>query len=155
MPSMVYIEKAAHQWEREGILTLESAEEYLKALDARKSIRGEIKNVMQIRNREFSETEKRYVDGWINMGFKADAIAIAYDRTLVKTGNLSWSYMDTIIKNWHGKNLQTPQEILGKDSRQPASNAYRGTKPPSDKFGSPDQQELDRMQRLLNKIKET
>ncbi len=36
VPTMRYIEKAAFTWEREGIMTLETAEEYLKKLDARR-----------------------------------------------------------------------------------------------------------------------
>ena len=90
-PSIRYIEKAAYTWEREGIFTLERAEEYLKALEAKKSIRGEIRKLLQIRDREFAATEKRYADSWIAMGFEPEAIAIAYDKTVLKTGKLTWT----------------------------------------------------------------
>ena len=43
MPPMKYIEKAAYTWESEGIFSLDRAEEYLKALDFRKSERGKKK----------------------------------------------------------------------------------------------------------------
>ena len=154
MPSMRYIEKAAYTWEREGIFTLDKAEEYLKALDARKSVRGEIKRAMQIRDREFSETEKRYVDNWISMGYEAGAIAIAYDRTMVKTGKLAWSYMDTIINNWHSKGLLTAQDILEKDRKVDRSDLFSNSKSSSQKFGSADLNDIERMKKVLNKIKE-
>ena len=93
-PNMRYIEKAAYTWAREGILTFERAEEYIKALEVRRSKQGEIKSALQIRDRELSATERKYVDKWIVMGFGADAATIAYDRTLVKTGKLAWNYMD-------------------------------------------------------------
>jgi len=153
-PSMKYIEKAAYTWEREGVFTLDRAEEYLKALEIRKSVRGEIKRVMQIKDREFSETEKKYVEGWIDMGFEHGAVAIAYDRTLVKTGKLHWHYMDSIIKSWHGKNLRTPEEIREKDGWSKKSGAFIDSKTSDKKFGAPNSEELERMQRLLKKIKE-
>jgi len=154
MPSMRYIEKAAYTWEREGIFSLDKAEEYLKALDVKKSARWEMRNAMQIRDREFSETEKRYVDNWIAMGFSAGAIAIAYDRTVVKTGKLSWQYMNSIINSWHSKGLHAPQEILEKDTRPDSSGPLDSKKAPGQKFGPADQEEIERMRRLLNKIKE-
>ena len=154
MPSMRYIEKAAYTWEREGIFTLEKADEYLKALDAQRSARGEIKWALQIRNREFSETERRYVDGWIALGYGAEAVAIAYDRTIVKTGKLAWGYLDSIIRSWHSKGLRTPKEIHEKDSRSGGNAANKNTTAPGQKFGAADHEDIERMQRLLNKIKE-
>jgi len=153
MPSMRYIEKVAYAWAREGIFTLDKAEAYLKAHEARKSDRGEIKRALQIRDREFSETEKRYVDNWITMGFGAAAVAIAYDRTLVITGKLAWGYMDKIINNWHSKGIHTPQEIAEKD-RKADKSAFNNTKSSDQKFGAADLEDIERMKRLLNKIKE-
>jgi len=154
MPSMRYIEKAAYTWEREGIFTLDRAEEYLKSLEQRKTARWEIKWAMQIKDREFSESEKRYVDNWIAMGFNAGAVAIAYDRTIMKTGKLAWSYMDTIMNSWHNKNLHTPQEILEKDVRPDRKAAYEALQAPGKKFGAADHNDIERMERILNRIKE-
>ena len=154
MPSMRYIEKAAYSWEREGIFSLDRAEEYLKALETQKSARGVIKKALQIKDREFSETEKQYVDSWIAMGFEASAIEIAYDRTLVKTGKLAWNYTDKIIKSWHSKNLHTPEEILEKDKIANRNGVQNILKTQEQKFGVQNHEEIERMQRLLNKIKE-
>ena len=154
MPSIRYIEKTAYTWEREGIFTLERAEEYLKDLETRKSIRGEIKRALQIRDREFSETEKRFVDGWIAMGFDAGAVDIAFDRTVIKTGKMAWSYMDSIMKNWHNKNIHTAQEIQEKDKKIDKHSAFLDAVNPEKKFGSANNEDIRRMERLLNKIKE-
>jgi len=153
-PSVRYIEKAAFKWEREGIFTLERAEEYLKALESRKSVRGEMKSALGIRDREFSATEKRYVDDWIDMGFEPEAIAIAYDKTVVKTGNLAWPYIDKIIKSWHRKGLHTAKEVIEKDTPQRQNNkgGYSGTA--VQKYGEPNREEMERAKRLLNKIKD-
>jgi len=153
-PSIRYIEKAAYTWEREGLFTLEKAEEYLKKLEARKSIRGQIKRAMQIRDRELAETEKRFVDGWIEMGFGPEEIAIAYDRTITNTGERALPYMDSIIKKWHNKGLLTVSQIMEKDSRQKRNTSGVYGRTGTQKHGDPSQKEMERMQRLLNKIKE-
>jgi len=154
MPSIRYIEKAAYKWEREGIFSLDRAEEYLKALEVLKSARGEIKTVLQIKDRELTDSEKRYVDGWITMGFTPDAIDIAYDKTVLNTGKLAWGYMDSIMKSWHDKNLHTSQEVLEKGITSNKNIAYDSKKTPEQKFGAPNHEDIERMQRLLNKIKE-
>jgi len=154
MPTMRNIEREAYIWEREGIDSLEKAEAHLKDIEERKSARGQVKLALQIRDREFSETEKRYVDKWIEMGFPAGAVGIAYDRTVVKTGKLSWGYMDSIMNNWHGKGLHAPQEILDKDKKQGDSADLSFKKTPGQKFGAADKEDIDRMTRLLEKIKE-
>jgi len=154
MPSVRYIEKAAYTWEREGIFSLDKAEDYLKGLEVRKSARGEIKKALRIMDREFSDSEKRYVDGWIAMGFNGGAAGIAYDRTVLKTGRLSWAYMDSIMKNWHGKGLHSPLEIQEKDGKPDRSGANKGPKTSGQKFGAPNHDDIERMKRILSKIKE-
>ena len=160
-PSVRYIEKAAYTWEREGIFTIERAEEYLKSLEAKKSIRGEIKKVLWIRNREFSATEKRYIDDWIEMGMQPDAIAIAYDKTVTKTGSLTWPYIDKIVKSWHSKGLHTAQQVQeseggqgpGKAGQSQSHGKWRGATQGTQKHGEPNRADIERMQRLLNKTK--
>jgi len=153
-PSIRYIEKAAYTWEREGVLTIERAEEYLKSLEIRKSNRGKIKRVLQIKDREFSETEKRYIDSWIDMGIEPDAIAIAYDKTIIKTGTLTWPYIDTIIKSWSSKGITTAQQVHEKDGNQAKSKTGAAGYNQMQKHGNPNSEEMERMTRILNKIKE-
>ena len=155
LPSMRYIEKAAYTWEREGIFTLERAEEYLKTHEARRSAQGEIKAALQIKSdRELTDSEKYYVNEWITMGFEADAVEIAYDRTVLKAGKPAIRYTDAIMKSWHSKGLHTAQEIMEKEGRPGRDSPQRFQKDPKQKFGDADSEEINRMQRLLDKIKE-
>jgi len=154
MPSMRYIEKAAYTWEREGIFTLDRAEQYLKALELRKSARGEIKAALHIGDRELSATEKKYVDEWIGMGFGADAAEIAYDRTVLRTGKPAMGYTNSIMKSWHDKGLHTVQEIMEKDGKRDRSSTRGDPRDAKQKFGAPDNEEIERMQNILKKIKE-
>ena len=67
-------------------------------------------------------------------GFSPEAVAIAYDRTLIKLGKLHWSYMDKIFQSWHAKKLHTPAEIEAGDSRRraPAAEGSRTPVTPED-----------------------
>jgi len=153
-PSVRYIEKAAYKWEREGVFSIEKAEEYLKGLEATKSARGEIKRALQIGTREFSATEKHYVDGWIKMGFEPEAIAIAYDKTVIATGGPKIQYLDGILKRWHSKGVHTARQIVDMDGVRSKKNTPSGASQSGQKHGEPNQQEIERMTRILNKIKE-
>ena len=153
--SLRYIEKAAYTWAREGILSLERAEEYIKSLEAKRSKRGEIKEAMQIRDREFSATESKYVDNWIAMGFDADVVAIAYDKTIVQAGKMTWPYMDKIMESWHRKGFLTAKDIAEKDSGASKKAAqYFVDKNQQRKSDAPDQDEINYMQRVLDKTKQ-
>jgi hypothetical protein len=63
--------------------------------------------MLQINGRALTQTEQKYIESWLDMGFGPDALEIAYDKTVVKTGRLQWKYMDSIVNSWHGKNLHT------------------------------------------------
>ncbi len=151
LPTMRNIEKTAYSWSRQGISTLEQAEEHIKKLDARQSQYGEMKKVLNIRDRDLTATETRYVDSWCDMGYSPEAVSIAYDKTVFRTGKLNWKYMDSIIKSWYGKNLLTPAEIEAGDRKPGADGRPNRTSPTT---AGPTDEEYLRMQRLLQKIKE-
>lgn len=114
--SMRAIEKQAYIWANNEILSLEQAEEYIqqrKVLSQRISL---ARDALQIRGRELSATELKYVHSWLDMGFGPEAMAIAYDRTVTRTGSLKWSYMNKILLTWKEKKLFTREDIEQKDS---------------------------------------
>jgi hypothetical protein len=155
LPTLRRIEKEAYVWANREILTLRQAEEYLQTLADRRSQAVQIKTVLQIRDRELTPTEGRYVDGWLDMGFPLETLEIAYDKTVVKTGRLQWKYMDSILQSWHGKGLHTPEEIAAGDGRpaQPGGgtrNIQRAAG--SVGVGVPGKRELEQMERLIDRM---
>lgn len=154
LPTMRYIEKAAYTWEREGIFSIEEAEEYLKRTEARKSAVGEISAVLQIRGRELTKTERGYVCGWIGMGFSPEVVEAAYDKTVLKTGKLSWGYLNSILKSWHEKGLYTLREIEAREkdfsTAGGAKNPYPGKNAPVG--DAPTSESIERLERLLKNI---
>ena len=125
-PTSRAIEKLAYEWARLEIMTIEQAEAYISARKARLGELGRIKAQLNIFGRDLTATEEKYVASWIDMGFGEDAAAIAYDRTVTKTGGLKWPYMNKIFLSWHEKGLHSAREIEEKDGRRPAPRRKSG-----------------------------
>lgn len=115
-PSMRYIERTAYAWEREGILSFDAAQDYIKRQDKLRAGERDYMEAMGLLGRTLSTSEKRYIDAWLDMGIEAGAAAVAYDRTVLKTGRLTWRYMDSIMKSWHAKGIHTVRDIEEKDA---------------------------------------
>ena len=109
------IEREAYRWHRDGVDSAEAAEEYLRAISARRGRQGELLQVLNIR-RPPSVSEQKYIDSWLDMGFGPEAVALAYDKTLLNVGKMKWPYLNNILKSWHGKGLHTIPEIEAGDA---------------------------------------
>lgn len=147
-PTVRMIEREAYAWARREIYTLEAAEEYLKHLAELSDMTEKIKKVLRIGKRALSPTEEKYIASWLEMGFDADALEIAYDRTVIKTGELTWAYMNSIIKSWNSKGLRTAADILSYDVRPSGTKKKTADK-------QPDKTELERMRKYLKSLKES
>ena len=117
-PSLLRIEKEAYKWAEKGIDTMEEAAAYVQRQSQRFSQVGRIMELLQIRGRNLTAPEKRYMKQWLEMGFEEEAIGLAYERSCLNTGGLAWPYMNKILTSWHGQGLHTVQEIRGE--RKPA-----------------------------------
>ena len=123
-PSARFLEREAYAWANKEILTLEQAETYIRTRRERHSDLGRIRDALRLP--EFSPTQEKDVNTWLEQGFSEEAIAIAADRTLTNTGALKWSYLRKILQSWHQKGLHSPAEIAEKDParRDRAAAAY-------------------------------
>lgn len=127
VPTMGYVEKAAFAWHRAGIFTLEDADRYLRAMEDRRSALSEMRRVLGIREREPSPSERKYLERWADMGFSAGMVELAYDRTVMQTGRLTWRYLDSILTSWREKNLMTPEAVESGDTPPSARRGGTGT----------------------------
>ena len=66
-------------------------------------------------DREPAPSEEKYLTAWLEMGFGPEAVAIAYDKTILRCGELKWAYCNGILKKWHEANLHTTEEIEAGD----------------------------------------
>ena len=114
--SMRSIEKTAYQWARSGVHSLEDAEKYLQFRAARQAEASRVKSALGIHDRRLAPSEQRFIAAWLDKGYTADTLELAYDRTVLNTGALNWKYMDSIVNSWYAKGLFTPAEIQARDS---------------------------------------
>jgi DnaD/phage-associated family protein len=116
------MEKEAMVWEREGILDHESAVMYIGKKERSRESTSRVYGKLGIFGREPSATEKKYVASWLELGFTVEAIALAYDKTIINTGKLAWGYCDKILQRWHEKGWHTPAQIETYDKKTPPVN---------------------------------
>ena len=152
-PTMRCIEATAFAWERAGAVTIETAEDYMRRTDEHNERLAEIRRALGTGGRPLSRTEREYIEKWLAMGHRPDAVALAYDRTVTQTGKLAWKYMDKILSDWHAKGLHTAREAESGDRRSDASRKKTADKPDTPKRDLPDADEIARMKRALDEIR--
>lgn len=139
-PSLRTVEKEAYFWAEQGIDTFEEAAAYIRTRNLRDSQLEQLKRTLQIRGRNLTPGESRYAESWLEMGFQIDAIALAYDRTCLNTGGLSWAYMNKILARWHEAGLHTAEAVKQGDKKVAVPMGASG------KLG---QAELDAIRRVM------
>jgi len=148
-PTMRRIEKEAYAWANQEIHTTAQVEEYLQRRQARRELVQQVLEVLQIHDRAPSRTERGYITSWLDMGFGTDAIAEAYDRTVVATGARKWAYLNRILMSWHEKGLHTPEEIEAGDPRAAGKRRASTAAPAAER------DDLDRVEQMLRKLEQT
>lgn len=138
-PSLRTIEKEAYAWAERGIDTMEEAAAFIQVQNVRNSRISQLMNVLQIHGRSLTAAEERYAQGWLDMGFDENTVAMAYERTCLNTGGMNWAYMDKIMQRWHQQGLHSVEEIHSGDRK----NIPKGA---SGKLGAA---ELEAIQKVL------
>lgn len=146
-PTMRYIEREAYAWVNRELMTLELAEDYIRRQAVREEGTERVRTALGLRGRALSATERRYIEGWLDLGFSPEAIELAYDRTVTNTGALKWKYMDSILQSWNTKGLLRPEDILRGD-RKPATGGKAGAA-----AERPAASEQARMERMLEQLR--
>ena len=116
-PSLRTIEKEAYRWAEQGIDTLEEAAAFIQSQNLRVSRLGHLLELLQIRGRTLTQAEERYANAWLEMGLEDAVIAMAYERTCLNTGGMSWPYMNKILTRWSEAGLKTAQQVKGGETK--------------------------------------
>lgn len=140
-PTLRQIEKEGYAWARRGIDSQTAAAEYLRQYAERQGALPQYMRALQLGDRPPAASEEKYLLAWQEMGFTPEAIALAYDKTVLKCHELKWPYCNGILKRWHAAGLHTLEEIQHKDAK-PAEKA-----PPPASGGVDWMQEYIRQQR--------
>ena len=116
LPTMRRIEQEGYVWARKGLLSSTSANDYLNALHAREQKYPAYMAVLQLGERKPSPSEEKYLAAWVDMGFPAETVALAYDKTVLRCHEFKWAYCNGILKRWHEKGLHTPAETAAENA---------------------------------------
>jgi DnaD/phage-associated family protein len=138
-PSLRTIEKEAYAWAEQGIDTLEEAAAFIQRQNVYNSRLSQLARLLQIRGRSLTAAEERYAKAWLDMGFTDEVFTMAYERTCLNTGGLSWAYMNKILIRWHEAGMHTADEIRSRDRKDVPKGA-------SGEFG---EAELEAIRRVL------
>ena len=125
-PTLRQIEKEGYAWARRGIDTQRAAVEYLKKYAERQGAIPPYMRALGLGDRLPVASEEKYLNAWQEMGFPPEAVALAYDKTVLKCHELKWPYCNGILKRWHEAGLHTPEEIERADkppAKQPTQSA--------------------------------
>ena len=77
---------------------------------------------LQLGDRPPAATEEKYLLQWQEWGFPPEAVALAYDKTVLKCHELKWPYCNGILKRWHEAGLHSLEEIERRDARPAQSH---------------------------------
>ena len=125
-----YLETVAIDWAERGIDTFEAAEAYVMELETADSAERKIRNILGIYDRALTATEKKYISAWTNdENISIDLIPLAYDKTVLNTGKLSFAYMNKILLTWAEEGFKTPDDVNAWDGN------IKNTKKPLHKKG--------------------
>lgn len=116
-PSLRTIEKEAYAWAEQGIDTMEEAAAFIQAQNVYHSRLSALMRILQIRGRALTAAEEKYAKAWLDMGLEDALIAMAYERTCLNTGGLSWAYMNKILVRWHQAGWRTAEDVRNGDRK--------------------------------------
>ena len=121
--NMRYIESTALRWVEQGLRTTEQVDEYCRREEEQKKHYAEFQKATGISGRTLSQTEKKYIDTWTEQfRFSMEMILLAYEQTVMNTGQISMPYMNKILTSWHSEGISSPSAV------KQAKEQYRASK---------------------------
>lgn len=105
------LERRAIEWHDKGVTTYGAAADLADEMDRKSAERRRVLSIFGIRDRRPSETEAKYIEAWQAMGMSDEMIRLAYDRTVLRTGKLTWKYLHKILEDWHAKGYHTREQV--------------------------------------------
>ena len=116
-PSLRAIEKEAFEWAERGIDSMEAAGAFIQAKNVYLSRLGKLMRLLQIKGRNLTPAEEKYAAQWLDWGVSEELITMAYEKTCLNTGGLSWAYMHKILARWNELGLRTAAEVRNGDRK--------------------------------------
>jgi len=118
-PVLRQIEKEGYYWAKLGLFDQESAARYLKTYSDRQEQMVQYMQALQLGDRRPVDSEERYIRSWMEQGFPAETVALAYDRTVLQKHELNWRYLNGILRRWDQEGWHTAEQVRQGEERRP------------------------------------
>ena len=133
-PTMRQIEKEGYLWHQRNLDSTRAASSYLKNYRKRQGLYPKYMEVLQLGVRSPAPGEEKYLEEWLEMGFSPEAVALAYDTTMLRCHELKWGYLTAILRRWHKEGVHTPEEIEESQCRRSGSRKTEGKQTKEDRM---------------------
>ena len=101
----------------QGMDTLEDLERYIREKSSEVQGEMEMRRLLGIHDRTLTPTERKYFQCWMHeYCYSIPIIGEAYDICVHKTGKLSLSFMNAVLKGWHEAGCKTLEECITRES---------------------------------------
>ena len=105
-----YIQTVAEAWSSNKVQTYNDLDIYYQKQEKLNKIKNTIAKKLGKQGR-LTQYEEAYIENWVlDFGFDMNIIEIALKRTTFKQ-NPTFEYINSIISDWHERNLKTPIEV--------------------------------------------
>ena len=132
--SLTHIEEVAIDWFQKDVSTVNDAK---KSHTSQRKACQAVCKALGIEGRTLAETEQMFLLKWsCTYGFSLDFILEACHRTIQATGKPSFSYIDTILKNWREAGVKSMADVQALDITYQAAQA-RTKKPAAKTHAAP------------------
>jgi len=124
------IERLAYEWCDSGITTYEQALAHIEELKEQNSRVSKIMSLFGLYSRRPSDSERMFIEKWIQMGFDDEMLKLAYERMMERTHEVSFPYLNAILERWKGAGITTYSSAVAEKERRAASRK-EGKMPPA------------------------
>ena len=124
------ISRIADELIKDGVETLEELEIYIQ--EKSREVKGEMemRNLLGIRGRSLTESERKYFRRWLHeFCYSEVIIGEAYDICVESTGNKSLKFMDKVLSSWYENGCKTLKECRDQHEQHVKENQEKHTKP--------------------------
>lgn len=105
-----YIQTVAEAWSSNKVKTWNDLDKYYEKQEILNKYKKAIAKKLGKYN-GLTQYEEAYIENWVlNFGYDMSIIELALKRTTLKQ-NPTFEYINTVITDWHDRNLKTPAEI--------------------------------------------
>ncbi len=105
-----YLQATAEAWSKNNIKTFNDLDAYFEKQEKRGGLYNEISKKLNLYRKLTTYEEEDIVKWTENYGYGMDIIEIAL-KTASSKNKIRFDYIDTLLTDWHQKELNSPQEV--------------------------------------------